>query len=181
MSRQSWLLRTFPILAVGVLSVEVPNVVAAQEHPDLPSCYSYCWVNSCAYFGWIEVVSPWQGGPPGNSRLPVTNYCYPGSCDVCPGAIASRALVPAIVAAASAGNVGELEKLISDHRETVVLNLERQAIQVAGCSNGQVVASIPIPALELAALRRAIAAQAAEIALAAVGDSGVAVLGLRWR
>jgi hypothetical protein len=164
MLRQVWKPRLLPVLVAGALLGGMAHKLPAQAHPQKTACTSLCLVGSdqCPIGGYIIVVAPGYNTP--NSRLSITNYCYIGLCDNCVVAVASRALVPEILGAVRAGDIDKLARAVVSNTHRVVLNVARQAIQITGCSDQQLVASIPVPPFEFAALQSSIASQTADLA-----------------
>ena len=179
MLRMVWTLRLLPALVAGALLGGTAHKLSAQARPQTQGCYNTCGTEFCPYYSYWVVATP--PGQVGNSRLPITGgMCQAGVCDNCVAALASRALVPEMLAAVRAGDIDRLARAVVSNTPRVVLNVARQAIQITGCSDQQLVASIPVRPFVFAALQRSMASHTADLA-AAFTDDGSALALLRGR
>ena len=138
------------VAALTFIGVALPMLAAAQSppQPELPGCPNYCDAVSCGP-GQIRVCS--FPNNPQNSRLSPYCICTWGLCDICPGALAGDALAHEALIAVAAGSVTALANLLRFNAQ-VTPNVERQAVQVSGCSDDALVASIPLPPAEFSSL-----------------------------
>lgn len=135
-----------------VLTIVAVAVTAAHAAPTSPICQNKC-SSAC-----IPTTSHSNGS--GKDNNGPTHGCQNVDDNPCPHATCAETLGPdqinRIYAAATANDVEKLGGFLSDRR--VRLNLSRSAIQVAGCTQGEVIAHIPISSSQIATLSSTLSA-----------------------
>ena len=134
------------LVAAGLVAVG-PSEAGAENLVGPGACTTVC--NRTCPFAWKIVTD----GSPKNSKEAVNFECNAGACIGCSGSAAARNLLPEVLAALSAESVDSLGAIIEGN-VSILLNVERHAIQIVGCDSDALVASFPLEAPKFAAISR---------------------------
>lgn len=128
---------------IGLLSVGIVAPASAVVDED---CFACFW-ETCDPAGGRH----WDDGTTGSKSGTKHTSCKSGDCHGSCGESLASAAIDEVLSAYDALNLEKLGRLLATHREHVYLNVERQVIQLDGC-NGELQASLPLPATTFAAL-----------------------------
>jgi hypothetical protein len=100
-------------------------------------------------------------GSPHNSSKATSFSCDPGSCNGCGSA--ARAALPTVLAAVSERRTNDLAAMIAADTN-MTINTSRRTLQIVGCANTAIVASIPLSAELITAIDRQLGERRIEVA-----------------
>jgi hypothetical protein len=155
------------LLSGRVRAQEVSFNVAsnAPRLSSAPSAHNAAFERTCTSLCNATCDIPTQiivtNGSPHNSTKPTTFSCDTGACNGCGSA--ARAGLPSVLAAVSEGRTNDLAAMIAADTN-MTINTSRGTLQIVGCANTAIVASIPLSPQLITAIDRQLGERRIEVA-----------------